>query len=1018
MRIQFLHLSDLHLGHHSGDHRERAVAIVDSCRARITTADDVIVAVTGDVAFSGKAAQYETATEFFHSLMDGLKAACPGAIHLVLVPGNHDCEFTADKVRESVLKGIDPDNVEENEVAVCTAVQEHFFQFNDAVSTLESPSSGWRASPLVEQVLVLSTGHRVGFRLFNSAWMSQLQERQGALLMPRAGDSSVGTADLVVSMFHHPYKWFEAVNARWFRKEISHSSDVVLTGHEHDSAVYSFATASSNTEYVEGGVLFEHGDEGVSSFNLLEVDVQTSRYSISQYRMEGTQFVEVESLDRAFERNRALRAQTFAIRKEFLSTLMDPGTVLNHPRVPSLSQDDLYVYPDVRQVELLKSSVMDRSSPLSLLDKHGRVLFFGPERCGKSALAKQLFYHLHGLGLLPILLNGATFRPSNRRAVLKLLKRAAGQQYHEGAVDRVVNAKKEIRAILVDDVDKIRLKKGAQADAIGQLMRLADVVVLIGGEEFRWQEIDRYSECDETKPILTDFVHAEILPLGHVRRSELVKKWHLLGVAEPDLAAVEHKIVESERQISSLMRTSLLPPYPVFVLMMLSQLDAGRRLNAQAGSHGYLYQALITQSLYGVSKNSHEIDQLFSYLTQFAVLVSGRSEGAVGVGEAAEWHRSYCEQFFVDLDFTDILSRLCRALVLVARDGGIRFAYPYLYYYFYARHLSDTIDEEPTRQTVRELTRTLHLESSADIFLFLSYLSKNTFVIRTILETASGLFEGGEEVDFKEQTRFLNGLTRQTPELVLDLQLDTDRNRKRELEARDERDDRLETDDRDYEFDETVGQFQVMNAAHRTIQIVGQILRNYSGSLPGDRKIALCRACASLSYRVIGFVLELVNQHGEALIGDMVHIIADLHPEAGRERITREANGFLFDLCRRAAFGAMKHLSAAVGQEELDRVFREVFDGNSEFRDQVALMTIRMDHYKAFPKTEVLSVYRETGENPYTAGLVRHLVWYHLYVRRTPFRVRAEVCAKLGIKQNTLFIENRAKSVSMKHSGE
>src|SRR5215831_9016687 len=91
MAVTWLHISDFHI--RAGDPYDRDVvlrALVESVRhfADNGRAPDLIFA-TGDIAHSGKAAEYEIATAFFDQLLD---AAHLNKNRLFVIPGNHDVD--------------------------------------------------------------------------------------------------------------------------------------------------------------------------------------------------------------------------------------------------------------------------------------------------------------------------------------------------------------------------------------------------------------------------------------------------------------------------------------------------------------------------------------------------------------------------------------------------------------------------------------------------------------------------------------------------------------------------------------------------------------------------------------------------------------------------------------------------------------------------------------------------------------------------------------------------------------
>ncbi|GAH03803.1 unnamed protein product, partial [marine sediment metagenome] len=63
-------------------------------------------------------------------------------------------------------------------------------------------------------------------------------------------------ANAVISVFHHPYNWPNADNARLFKKNIENTTDIILTGHEHDQSHFKvIQNTGVIIDYIEGGVL-------------------------------------------------------------------------------------------------------------------------------------------------------------------------------------------------------------------------------------------------------------------------------------------------------------------------------------------------------------------------------------------------------------------------------------------------------------------------------------------------------------------------------------------------------------------------------------------------------------------------------------------------------------------------------------------------------------------------------------------------------------------------------------------
>src|SRR5207249_372287 len=91
------------------------------------------------------------------------------------------------------------------------------------------------------------------------------------------------------------------------------------------------------------------------------------------------------------------------------------------------------------------------------------------------------------------------------------------------------------------------------------------------------------------------------------------------------------------------------------------------------------------------------------------------------------------------------------------------------------------------------------------------------------------------------------------------------------------------------------------NAAFKTIQILGQVLKNFSGSLRGEPKRKLVEECYGLGLRVLASIFELAEEHIPTLVAAMMEY-AKARPNAPT---ADKMEGFL----RRAFFGLMQAIA-------------------------------------------------------------------------------------------------------------
>lgn len=193
-----------------------------------------------------------------------------------------------------------------------------------------------------------------------------------------------------------------------------------------------------------------------------------------------------------------------------------------------------------------------------------------------------------------------------------------------------------------------------------------------------------------------------------------------------------------------------------------------------------------------------------------------------------------------------------------------------------------------------------------------------------------------------------------------------------------------------------------LNDALKTLDVMGQIVKNFSGSLVGDVKFQLVDECYRLGLRVAGFILGLWKDDPEKVINEMVDMIFnsikddDELKKVTRQELTDLVRGLFFFLTEATAFGLLKRISHAVGAVELVPTYREVLDANPVTSFKLVDMSVKLDTLK-LPTKEVVSLNSELKENILGTRLLRKLVVHHIYLFPTDYKTKQQICESLGI---------------------
>lgn len=972
----------------------------------------VFLLFTGDIAFAGLEDEYKLAAPFIKSIEDGLKNQFKTSEHhSFYIPGNHDCNFRLDdQARQKLIADPDPTSLNDGSIiAVATSIQDAFFEFCKEMHGNPERAKGFER--LYAQHIFEIDGKTIAVNTFNSAWSSRLHESRD-LVMPVAylqdHLSDCPGASLVISLIHHPYNWFEPTNSRVLRGMLERTSDIILTGHEHVSDTYvKTGKIGEQNEYIEGGVLQEHNDPHSSAFNIVVVDLTlNTQQSYSLCWEKDIYEVANEPVVQPFIRNRQRLRNDFQLSDEFETFLNDPEAVYSHPHKDRVTLEDVFVYPDCRELDedhrKSKSRLIHGRELINHVLKHKKLLITGPERAGKTALAKALFKDLLKNGKVPLFISGKDLNTTFIKKAQQHLDRCFETQYDSPAKSRYWQLDKGARVVVIDDFHKVPPGKNVRDQALDALNQRFDTIIVLAAKVIELQDLMGH---DRQSRILWTYNHSEIQGLGHRLRSDFIKKWHLIGrESHSDDDAVTQKTIQLEKVISHILGHDLLPPYPVYLLLLLQQLESQNPHDITAASYARLYGSVLTAYL-AKSGGADELETKINYLAELAFHLFQERKDRISEDDAVAWHNDYVSRHLDAIEYGEIKDELVQAQMLQVQHGEVRFKYKASYFYFVAMYLSDHISEPSVRDHVTKLCRKVHREEAANIVIFLCHRSKDPIILNEVLATANSLFVGSPEAKLFSDIKFADNLVGTVQRLAIE-DKNPESNRLKSLEEQDIRDEEddggddepyIHKVDDDSEQDIESEGLDV-NAALKSIQIIGQILRSFGGRLSGEDKLRLTRACFSLGLRLLGKYYKIFREN-DGVVAEMCKSLIDEGDlsDINAERIAQVVNEIVYQLIKLGTFGVVKHISTAIGLERLAPVFSEVLKKDGSFEHKLIDISIRMDHYQAFPMIQITELWKEVKDSVILKDVIKLLVFNRLYFFAAPPDIKQKVCSLVGI---------------------
>lgn len=351
-----------------------------------------------------------------------------------------------------------------------------------------------------------------------------------------------------------------------------------------------------------------------------------------------------------------------------LEWIDDTEITLTHRTVNRISLSEIYTIPDVEIDDDSKKELRIYKSACSLPDKFERFLVFGEEQQGKTSLLKHYYKSFLDQSRIPLILEGSTVKDANPEVIIN---KELARQYEGISYEDFSNSQEKI--IIIDNIDDIGLNRKYRDKFINDICLLADKCIFTHQLAF--------SLLIDEIPALDDFGRAELIGLGNKKREEIIQRWISLGVeqtiTEEDLYT---RCDELKDTINSVVKKNIVPPKPIYILMLLQMFEAHSKLNLELSSHGHCYQQLIYQSFENAKINEREYDKYLNVLTELAWWIFSKNKNP-NEAQLDSFFEEYCK-IYLNVDKGVVISKLSNHSILQVKDFITGFKYPYIYIIF------------------------------------------------------------------------------------------------------------------------------------------------------------------------------------------------------------------------------------------------------------------------------------------------------------------------------------------------
>jgi hypothetical protein len=402
-----------------------------------------------------------------------------------------------------------------------------------------------------------------------------------------------------------------------------------------------------------------------------------------------------------------------------------------------------------------------------------------------------------------------------------------------------------------------------------------------------------------------------------------------------------------------------------------------------------------------------QLEKKYVFLARLAYRMFKLGVESLSLSTVREVAEEYSKSHLVKVDIERMLSDLEDARILLNFDGNFSFAYRHLFYYFVARYYKDNLDRQDGSVLHQELANMADYLSSDEysaVLMFIIYFARDSAgVIKKLVDNANIVYKPEPPADMDSDVKFLNQFCAQPdPDFPEEVDIVANRQERRETNDRIERSrERLiDRESRKFAYSEELSDKDKFDLAHKHIELLGQVIRNFPGSLPGPEKLAILEACYSLGLRVVGALLRLIESSTVMYRDALLKARKDLEG-ATLEEIREKVDSIIIILARICVLGTIKKISGCVGVADLEEAYGQVLArvGKTNSTELIHL-SIKLDHFAEFPETYIRELHRLFANNAFADTILSDLVISHMLVFDVDRRTRQSMSALFKLKHN------------------
>lgn len=699
------------------------------------------------------------------------------------------------------------------------------------------------------------------------------------------------------------------------------------------------------------------------------------------------------------------RIKQLRITDEFLHFLQDTELLANaHSQKADVVLEDLFVYPDLEKFDDLFEYEKKITSE-SLIDQfshYPKILIAGEGQSGKTSLCKKLFIELRERNYVPIYVSDESNQFRGR--IENKLSHAYQDQYENDPLEEIDKRK------IVPIVDNFYLAKNKERH-INDLSSYEHQIIIV-------DDIFRLNLRDEN--LINSYTHFKIMQFSPSLRNKLIEKWTHLKNQEPSDEMPENNLYQNidnttesvDAALGKIFGSGIMPAYPFFILSIIATYEIfGQPLDPEITSQGHCYQALIFMYLRKQGVDSDDIDTYLNFLTEVAFFFYKEKKEEIPLTDFKRFMKSYSDEYHLPIKLDVLLKNLNQTQLFTLDSlNNYSIGFKYIYYYFVAKYFAEHMNDQ--KDTINHIIDNLHINENAYIVIFLNHHSKDVYILDRVISTASSLFKSYDPatLSIEELVFFDDQLELIVQAVIPPENVTPAKERRRRLDNKELIEKENEVEDEN-DMEDKNGLITELRRSVKTVEVIGRIIRNRSGSLNKTKLENAFRESMNVHFRLLTSFFDLIeDENAEKEIVDFISTrINEIGDEAGKdlgkEKSEKLARTIFWNINFFFIYGLIDKIIKSLGSDKLIEIIEKICDNENTPASFLVKHGILMWYAKNLQTDNIANKIVEADFSGIARKIMEFMIVNHASMHTIGFKEKQKIWDKIGIPSKKLLLQ-------------